>query len=84
MTSTPGAPDPDDTVDTVDAVDSDDIGETDDVYDLDGDGEVSTLEAERARLGLVDARLEEIADKGGIKGHLADAAHKLIDKLDND
>lgn len=53
-------------------------------YDLDGDGKISVVEAERARLGLVDARLEEIADEGGVKGKLADAAHKVIDKLDND
>jgi hypothetical protein len=38
----------------------------------------------RARLGLVDARLEEIADEGGIKGKLAEGAHHLLDKLDND
>ncbi len=53
-------------------------------YDLDGDGKISMVESERARLGLVDARLEEIADEGGIKGKLADAAHHVIDKLDND
>ena len=76
MTSTPGAPDPDD----VNDVSDDETA----AYDLDGDGEVSTVEAERARLGVVDAKLEEIAEEGGIKGHLADAAHKVIDKLDND
>ncbi len=54
------------------------------IYDLDGDGKISVVESERARLGLVDARLEEIAEEGGIKGKLADAAHKVIDKLDND
>lgn len=53
-------------------------------YDLDGDGKISMVESERARLGLVDARLEEIAEDGGIKGKLADAAHYVIDKLDND
>jgi hypothetical protein len=53
-------------------------------YDLDGDGKISTIEAERARLGLVDARLEEIAEEGGVKGAVAEAAHKVIDKLDND
>lgn len=53
-------------------------------YDLDGNGKISMLESERARLGLVDARLEEIAEEGGIKGKLADAAHHVIDKLDND
>jgi hypothetical protein len=53
-------------------------------FDLDGDGKISLIEAERARLGLIDARLEEIAEEGGVKGSLADAAHKVIDKLDND
>ncbi len=55
-----------------------------DTYDLDGDGKISMIESERARLGLVDARLEEIAEEGGIKGKIADAAHHVIDKLDND
>lgn len=55
-----------------------------DAYDLDGDGKVSIVEAERARLGLVDARLEEIAEEGGVKGKLAQAAHEVLDKLDND
>ena len=53
-------------------------------YDLDEDGKISLIESERARLGLVDARLEEIADEGGLKGRLAEAAHKIVDKLDND
>lgn len=54
-------------------------------YDLDGDGKVSAIEAERARLGIVDARLEEIAETDdGIKGKLAQAAHQILDKLDND
>ena len=56
----------------------------DDVFDLDHDGKISPVEAERARWGVVDARLEEIAEEGGVKGHLAEAAHKLVDKLDND
>lgn len=55
-----------------------------DAYDLDHDGKISIVEAERARLGLVDARLEEIADEGGVKGKLAQAAHEILDKLDND
>lgn len=55
-----------------------------DDYDLNGDGTVSVIENERARLGLVDARLEQIAEEGGIKGSLAEAAHKVLDKLDND
>ena len=53
-------------------------------YDLDGDGEIGVLDHERARLGLVDARLEEIAEEGGIKGAIAEAAHKVLDKFDND
>ena len=53
-------------------------------FDLDHDGKVSATEDMRARLGLVDARLEEIADEGGIKGKLAEGAHHLLDKLDND
>ena len=53
-------------------------------YDLDGDGKISMVEAERARLGLIDARLEEIAEEGGLKGSLAEAAHRIVDKLDND
>jgi hypothetical protein len=53
-------------------------------YDLDGDGKISVVEAERARLGLVDARLEEIAEEGGLKGSIAEAAHKVLDKFDND
>lgn len=53
-------------------------------FDLNDDGKISIVEQERARLGVLDARLEEIAEEGGIKGKLADAAHQLIDKLDND
>ena len=53
-------------------------------FDLDGDGKISLIEAERARLGLVDARLEEIATHGGITGSLAEAAHNILDRLDND
>jgi hypothetical protein len=53
-------------------------------FDLDGDGKISVIEAERARLGLIDARLEEIAEEGGLKGSIAEAAHKVLDKFDND
>ena len=53
-------------------------------FDLDGDGKISPIEAERARLGLVDARLDEIAHEGGVKGAIAEVAHKVLDKLDND
>jgi hypothetical protein len=54
------------------------------VYDLDGDGKISLIENERARLGIIDARLEQIAAEGGVKGFVADAAHHLVDRLDND
>ena len=53
-------------------------------YDLDGDGEISAIEDARAQLGVVDARLEQAAEEGGIKGKIADAAHQIVDKLDND
>ena len=53
-------------------------------YDIDGDGEIGVIDHERARLGLVDARMEEIADEGGIKGALAEVAHKILDVFDND
>ena len=46
--------------------------------------EVSAVEDARAVLGLADARLEQIAEEGGAKGKLAEAAHKIVDKLDND
>lgn len=67
------------------------VGTSEDIeletYDLNEDGKVSPVEGYRATLGLVDARLERIADEAdhkGIKGHLADAAHRVVDKLDND
>ncbi len=53
-------------------------------YDLDGDGKVSPVEEARAALGLADARLEQLADEGGVKGKIADAAHHVVDKFDND
>ena len=53
-------------------------------YDLDEDGKISIVENERARLGIVDARLEELAEHGGITGAVAGAAHKIVDRLDND
>ena len=55
-----------------------------DAFDLDHDGKISIAEDARARLGLVDARLEEIAHAGGLKGKLADGAHHLLDHFDND
>ena len=53
-------------------------------YDLDGDGKISLMENERARLGIIDARLEQIAEEGGVKGFIAGAAHHVVDRLDND
>lgn len=52
--------------------------------DLNNDGKVSITEELRSELGVVDARLEAIAEEGGIKGKLAKAAHEIVDKLDND
>jgi hypothetical protein len=52
--------------------------------DLNEDGKVSIIEELRSDLGVVDARLEAIADEGGVKGKLAKAAHEVVDKLDND
>jgi hypothetical protein len=53
-------------------------------YDLDGDGRVSLTENVRAELGMIDARAEEVAEEPGIKGKIAEAGHRLLDKLDND
>jgi hypothetical protein len=52
--------------------------------DLNEDGKVSIVEELRSDLGVVDARLEAIADEGGVKGKLAKAAHEIVDKFDND
>jgi hypothetical protein len=53
-------------------------------FDLDDDGKISIMEEERARLGLVDARLEQLSEKDGVLGKIAHAAHEVVDKLDND
>lgn len=53
-------------------------------FDLNDDGKISPLEGARQEIGLVDARMEEVAKEGGVKGKLADAAHHVLDKLDND
>lgn len=53
-------------------------------FDLDHDGKISITEDARARLGIVDARLEELSHEDGLKGKLAEGAHHLLDKLDND
>jgi hypothetical protein len=51
-------------------------------YDLDGDGKISMVEDARARLGVIDADLEHAAEEGG--GKIAEAAHHIVDKFDND
>ena len=55
-----------------------------DAYDLDADGKVSVVEGARAQLGVVDARLEQLEEHEGLVGRLAGAAHRLVDRLDND
>jgi hypothetical protein len=55
-----------------------------DAFDLDGDGKVSLTEDWRAEIGIVDARAEELADKPGVKGKVARAVHRLLDRFDND
>jgi len=55
-----------------------------DAYDLDDDGKVSIIEDARARLGVIDASLEEHAKQPGVTGAIADVAHRALDKLDND
>jgi hypothetical protein len=52
--------------------------------DLNDDGKVSIVEEVRSEMGVVDAQLEMIAEKGGVKGKLAKAAHEILDHLDND
>jgi hypothetical protein len=53
-------------------------------FDLDHDGKVSIIEDARVRLGMIDASLEEHAKEPGVKGAIADIAHRALDKLDND
>jgi hypothetical protein len=55
-----------------------------DAYDLDEDGKVSIIEGARAQLGVVDARLEQLGEHPGVVGKVAEAAHHLVDRLDND
>ena len=38
----------------------------------------------RAELGMIDAHAEEVAEQPGLKGKIAKATHRLLDKLDND
>jgi hypothetical protein len=53
-------------------------------FDLDHDGRISVTEDVRAELGIADARAAELAEKPGLKGKIGRAAHRLLDKLDND
>lgn len=53
-------------------------------YDLNDDGKISLSEVVRERLGAIDARLENRAEKPGIRGKIAGVAHKVLDKVDND
>jgi hypothetical protein len=53
-------------------------------YDLDDDGKISLTEMGRAKIGIVDARLEQIAEEDGITGKVAGAVHKVLDAIDND
>lgn len=55
-----------------------------DAFDLDGDGTVSNTEAARANLGVIDAGLQTMAERGGIIGKLAAVAHRILDRFDND
>jgi hypothetical protein len=55
-----------------------------DAYDLDDDGKISIVEMGRAQLGIVDAHMAELAEHDGVTGKLAEAAHKVLDALDND
>jgi len=52
--------------------------------DLDDDGKVSLVEMGRAKIGIVDAKMEELAERGGVTGKLAEAAHRVLDAIDND
>ncbi len=73
-----------DAPDALEGVENDDEALQLDAYDLDEDGKFSVVEDARANLGIVDARLEELAEEPGIKGRLANAAHHIVDKIDND
>ncbi len=70
--------------DALEGVENDDEALQLDAYDLDEDGKFSVVEDARANLGIVDARLEELAEEPGLKGRLANAAHHIVDKIDND
>jgi hypothetical protein len=54
------------------------------LYDLNGDGKISVVESLRATVGLVDARMQSLAKRDGVLGKLATAAHRVLDRIDND
>ena len=54
------------------------------LYDLDGDGKVSMVESWRSTLGLIDARMQTLAQRDGVLVKLATSAHRLLDRYDND
>ena len=53
-------------------------------FDLDHDGNISVTENARAELGILDAQAEKAAEEPGVKGKVAKAVHRVLDKLDND
>lgn len=54
------------------------------IYDLNKDGKISLVEIWRATLGIVDARMQTLAEREDVLGKLATAAHRLLDRFDND
>lgn len=54
------------------------------LYDLDEDGKVSLIESLRATIGVVDARMQSLAEREGPIGKLAAVAHRVLDRFDND
>jgi hypothetical protein len=84
MSDEPATPQPDEPTDQVDEIEDAAEQVELDAYDLDDDGKVSLVENVRGELGMIDAHAEEVAEEPGLKGKLAKAAHKLLDKLDND
>jgi hypothetical protein len=53
-------------------------------YDLNEDGKISLLEVIRERLGAIDAGLEQRSRQPGLRGKIAGALHRIVDKTDND
>ena len=55
-----------------------------DALDAAGHHDLGIVAGIETALGVADARLEQVAEEGGLKGKIAEAAHHLVDKLDND